>query len=284
MKVDAWQLVLVCWGTKYGVDDINRAHRAAMRTSERHARTVVITDRERPGLDDGIRAVSFPEPFLQEVFRGPGCQAKLSIFADGVVPDDMLAVFTDLDSLILGDLALVLEDHRREDQFSILQSTGIPATALTRAIHRASNHRVYARGNSSIVAYHPRHMADVADRFLARHARDGLDFKPTWADERWMSWVAQDRLRFADRRKAVKFTREFMARDIEALRRRAASGAVQARREGLLFLTLNQDVLKPDQLLAAKDNDVITDRKGRKTEWSDAVLGKFHTIIPAYFS
>ena len=104
MRVESWQLVLVCWGTKYGVADINRSHNAARRNSARHARTVLITDRERPGLDADIVTVEFPDTFTDEAFRGPGCQAKLSMFSD-IVPDDMPAVFTDLDSLILGDLA-----------------------------------------------------------------------------------------------------------------------------------------------------------------------------------
>ena len=132
MRVENWQLVLVCWGTKYGSDDINRSHRAARRNSARHARTVVITDRERPGLDESIEQVGFPDAFLNEAFRGPGCQAKLSMFA-GTVPDDIPAVFTDLDSLILGDLARVLEDHAGEKEFSILQSTLLPANGMTRA-------------------------------------------------------------------------------------------------------------------------------------------------------
>ncbi|MCV6594358.1 MAG: hypothetical protein OIF48_15500 [Silicimonas sp.] len=282
MSPDAWQLVLVCWGTKYGVADINRSHRAARRHSPRHARTILITDRDRPGLEDGITAAPFPEPFLNPDFKGPGCQAKLAMFADGVVPGDMPAIFTDLDSLILGDLAEVFEDHRSARDLSILQSTALPANGVTRLLHRLSNRRIYARGNSSIVAYHPEHHRDIAATFLRLHGESGLAFKPTWADERFISWAAQDHLRFADRWRAVKFTREFMAQDVAKVKRRARDTAREARRKRLVFLTLNQDVLKPEVLRTLPEGAPIEDRKGRKTEWSTEALGPFRRIIPDY--
>jgi hypothetical protein len=283
MRVDAWQLILICWGTKYGVEDINRAHNAARATSNRHVRTILITDRDRPGLAEDITPVMFPEEFLDEAFRGPGCQAKLVMFSDRV-PDDLPAAFTDLDSLILGDLAKVLEDLRSEKELMILQSTLLPANGLTRMLHRLTKGKIYARGNSSIVAFHPKHHRRIAKRFLEIHAQNGLSFKPTWADERFMSWAAQDHLRFADSRKAVKFTREFMAKNLKAVKQRTASSARQTKRSSLIFVTLNQDVLKPDQLLRARDGEVIQDRKGRMTEWSDAALGPFRKVIADYFA
>ena len=59
---------------------------------------------------------------------------------------------------------------------------------------------------------------------------------------------------------------------------------MQARQKGLLFVTLNQDVLKPDRLRQARDGDVIVDRRDRKTEWSDAALGDFRKVIEDYFA
>ncbi|MEO1536636.1 MAG: hypothetical protein AAFR73_02800 [Pseudomonadota bacterium] len=283
MKVSEWQLVLVCWGTKYGVNDINRSHAAARRNSGRHVRTVLITDRERPRLSDGISAVPFPDAFKDEAFRGPGCQAKLAMFSD-IVPDDMPAVFTDLDSLILGDLADVLSDMWSETDLMILQSTLLPARSVTRALCRLTGGKVYARGNSSIVGYHPKHNRAIAARFLESYRQFGMSFKPNRADERFMSWVAQDRLRFADPAKAVKFTREFMAMNVAHVLRRTASAARRARRARLLFVTLNQDVLKPDRLLKAEEGEVIRDRRGRTTEWSVAALGPFRKVIQDYFA
>lgn len=281
MDVAAWQLVLVCWGEKYGADDINRMHRNAARHSSRHRRTVLITDQARGGLEQGIQQVDFPSEFLIEEFRGPGCQAKLAMFRQGIVPTDMPAIYTDLDSLILGDLAPVLEDHRDAATLSILQSTALPASHATRFLHRLSRGRVYARGNSSIVAFHPAHHHGIAERFLQIHAESGLSFKPTWADERFMSWAAQKNLGFVDRWKAVKFTREFMHRDLSKVRRRAQSPEIREKRRRLAFVTLNQDVLKPEALRALPEGAVIEDRKGRKTEWSENALAPLWETIRA---
>lgn len=282
MQIDGWQLVLAAWGTKYGVRDINRSHAAAARHSLRHKRTILISDRDRPGLAEGIEPVVFPDAFLNPEFQKAGCQAKLAMFATETVPDDVPAIFTDLDSLILGDLAQLFDDHRSTSEISILQSTALPANPITLFLHRITNRRVYARGNSSIVAYHPAHHRLIAREFLAEYEQNGLAFKPTWADERFISWVAQKDLRFVDRRRAVKFTREFMARDVSQVLARAKSPKVQARRRGLSFLTLNQDVLKPDVLRGLDEGALIEDRKGRKTEWSEAALGIYYQIILDY--
>ena len=99
-----------------------------------------------------------------------------------------------------------------------------------------------------------------------------------------MSWAAQDHLQFADPAKAVKFTREFMGKDIGRLKQRAASTSRQRRRDSLLFVTLNQDVLKPDRLVLVEEGEMIEDRRGRKTEWSDAALGPFRQVILDYFA
>ena len=91
-------------------------------------------------------------------------------------------------------------------------------------------------------------------------------------------------MQFADPKKAVKFTREFMAKDVERVKRKTSAPGRQARRDGLLFVTLNQDVLKPDQLLKASEGQVIEDRRGRKTEWSDVALGPFKQVILDYLA
>lgn len=283
IRPEHWQLVMVCWGTKYDIADINRLHDAASRHSPSLARTVLITDRDRPGLRPGIQQIAMPAKFSDDAFRGPGCQAKLCIFLDGVVPGDMPAIYCDLDSAVLGDLSEILADQA-EDQLGILQSTGWPANGFTRLLFALSGKRVYARGNSSIIAFHPKHHRFIADRFLMMHAAQGLEPKPLWADERFMSWCAQPRLCFINRRQAVKFTREFMGQSISEVRSRAALPSTVLRRQQLLFVTFNQDAIKPSRFAGFRDRQVIEDRKGRVSEWSTAALGACKQQFVDYFS
>lgn len=278
-----WQLVMVCWGEKYGVTEINRLHRAARRNSQTHLKSVVITDRARPGLDAGIEQVDFPEFFLRDEFRGPGCQAKLAMFEKGVLSSDDRAVFVDLDSAILGDLGKIVADHT-DDQIAILQSTALPAGRLMSWIYRMSNRRYYTRGNSSIVVFKPSRNTHVASDFRRLYEANGLNDKPTHADERFMSWIAQPRLRFIDSRKAVKFTREFMSPSLGLTRLWSRLPGTARRRAGLIFLTFNQDVIKPSLLTEMQDGEIIRDRRGRVTEWSDAVIGSSKKTIEQYFA
>lgn len=278
-----WQLVMVCWGTKYGQKDINRLHRAACKHSKSLSETIVITDRERVGLDEGIRQVDFPEFFLKEEFRGAGCQAKLAMFEEGLLTPDMPAVFVDLDSVILGDLGKIVRSVR-DDQIGILRSTALPAGVLMSFVYKLSKRRFYTRGNSSIVVFRPSENVSIAREFREIHLKHGNAFKPTKADERFISWSAQERLTFIDRRYAVKFTREFMSKSLRWLRVVSRMGSVERRRRNLLFVTFNQDAIKPDQFVGLAGDKVVQDRKGRKTQWNEGVLGSSMRVFEDYFS
>lgn len=150
-----WQLVLICWGTKYAVADINGLALAARAQSPGLARVVLITDRPRDGLAEGIEARPHPPEFLQPRMMTGGCQAKLAMFVPGLVPADMPAIFLDLDTVILGDLGRLLEARNRPEEIAILQSAVLPFGALARWIWRRTGGRKYARGNSSVVVFHP---------------------------------------------------------------------------------------------------------------------------------
>ena len=283
MNTMPWQLVMVCWGTKYGAKDINRLHDAAKANSPSLTRTVLITDLKHSGLRPEIQTTDFPIAFSDSSLRGPGCQAKLSIFLKGVVPDDIQAIYCDLDSAVLGDLAEILA-AQTERQLGILQSTYLPANAFTRVLHRLTKRRRYARGNSSIVAFHPKHQTNIADEFLRIQALPGPNPKPLSADERFMSWSAQEDLCFISPKLAVKFTREFMGKSIDEVRARATRPSTIERRKRLIFITFNQDAIKPSRFANFTDGEVIEDSKGRVTEWSDAALGELKGTFVRYFA
>ncbi|VDC30158.1 hypothetical protein [Pseudogemmobacter humi] len=269
-----WQLVLMLWGTKYGVSDVNGLVAAVCARSFAPARVVLITDRPREGLAAQVRCVDFPPEFLQPAWMGGGCQAKLAMFRGGVVPDDMPAVFLDLDTVVLGDIARLVALRRSETEISILQSAVLPFGAFARWLWRLSGGRRYARGNSSVVVWHPAHCGFVAARFLEMAAAQP-EFRgtPMRADERFLSWVAQPVMRAVPRSAVVKFPTEFMFPRLWFGRLCGALPWVRARRARLVAITLPGDEVKPQALLDLPEARIVTDHKGRRMEWSDRYLG-----------
>ncbi|MFN3970615.1 MAG: hypothetical protein ACK4GO_08330 [Gemmobacter sp.] len=280
-----WQCVLIAWGDRYPVAEINLLADSIRRQSASLARMVLITDRDRPGIYPGILAVSFPPFFLDPRFLTGGCQAKLAMFAQDVVPGDLPAVYVDLDTVVLGDLARLLPltgpDHHR---IAMLQSAVLPFGALGRLAHRLTSGRRYARGNSSVVVWHPRHGTAIAARFqdMARRHPD-LAPRPMAADERFISWAAQDRMRAIPRSLAVKFPTEFMYPRLWIGRLLAALPWVRARRAGLVAVTLPGEAVKGETLLALPEGALITDRKGRRVEWSPRTLGPLKDRLLAHY-
>ena len=206
-----WQLVIVLWGTKYGVAEVNHLINAVRTHSSQPPRVVLITDRARDGLAADVITRPFPAFFLQPEFLRGGCQAKLSMFEAGVVPDDLPAIFMDLDTVVLGDMARFLALQSTPQTIAIFQSAILPFGALGRAVWRATKGRRYARGNSSIVVFHPRECGFIAQRFRALYGQHGHGgIKPLVADERFVSWAAQPVMRAIPRHMAVKFPTEFM--------------------------------------------------------------------------
>ncbi|NGM46867.1 hypothetical protein G5B31_15125 [Rhodobacter sp. SGA-6-6] len=280
-----WQLVLIAWGTKYGPDDINALVAAVRAQSRGPARVVLITDRDRPGLAAGIETRPHPPEFLQPPMTGGGCQAKLAMFKPGLLPADMPAIFLDLDTVVLGDVSRLLSACPAPENVAILQSAVLPFGAVARWIWRLTGGRKYARGNSSVVVFHPAHAGYIAERFLdclARHPDFG--FRPMAADERFISWCAQPVMRAVPTSLAVKFPTEFMYPRLWLGRLRGALPWVRRRRAGLVAITLPGVEVKAAELLALPEGAIVTDRKGRRMEWSDRYLGPIRQRLVALLS
>lgn len=281
----AWQCVLVCWGEKYSTKLINNLVRSIAAHASTPPRFVLISDRERPDLATGVHLVRFPEYWLAAPLRRSGCQAKLVMFDRGIVPEDLPAIYVDLDTIVLGDLSrgLALMDDRQT--VAILQSAIIPFGPLGRLLYRLSGGKRYARGNSSFVVYHPAECHYIAERFKALYARHpNFEFRPMVADERFISWVAQPRMKRIPKSFAVKFPGEFMFYWGFWLYLRALLPWVRARRESLVAVTLNGLMIKPERLLSLKEGEAIVDEKSRKLIWSEKTLGFMQAKIRAFYA
>jgi hypothetical protein len=278
-----WQCVMILWGGKYGVDTVNRLVAAVALHATRQPRFVLLTDRARPGLDARVTPRPIPEVWLEPDMRGGGCQAKLCMFDPGVVPDDLPAVYLDLDTVILGDVGQAV-GLLQPGGLMLLQSAVLPFGPLGRLAYRLSGGKRYARGNSSVVVYHPANCGYIAARFQElKRQYPTFGFPPMRADERFMSWAAQAVAAAVPTSFAVKLPTEYMSRIALLGYVWAVLPWVRARRRGLVAVTLCGMTVKPEVLLALPDNGRLTDRHGRTLIWSDTVLGHVKRAIVAFY-
>ena len=280
-----WQCVMILWGTKYPVGLVNHQVEMIRRLSSRPARFVLISDRPRDGLDPAVRQLPFDPFFLNPKFLGRGCQAKLTMFADGLIAQDLPAIFVDLDTVIVGDLSRLLNELDRPDRIRMLAATVLPFGPISRFSYWLTMGRRYARGNSSVVLWHPASGAEIAERFKAMFAeRPGLDRRQMVADDKFISWCVRRRIGTVPRSIAVKFSNDFMHVSRLWLAFKARLPWIRARRANLAAVTLPGDDIKPERLLELADGDLLRDRKGRWLIWSDAAMGGLKEQIRRYYS
>jgi hypothetical protein len=280
-----WQLVLVLWGTKYPIAEVNHLIATVRaRTSPCPARILLLTDRPREGLAADAEQRAIPEFYLRPEFLTGGCQAKLCIFEAGLVPDDMPALFLDIDTVVFGNVAQLMDLMHSQKTVAIFQSAILPFGAIARMVHRATNGRKYARGNSSIVVYHPAACGHIAARFremVAAHGPNGR--RPMIADERFLSWVNQPHMRAIPRRMAVKLPTEIMLPWRWLIYLRGAMPWVHRRWSRLLAITLPGAEVKGEALLALRDGAEIVDLKGRRLIWSKRAIGPLKAMLEGYY-
>jgi hypothetical protein len=270
----SWQCVMVCWGDKYPVALINHLMAQIAAHAPTEPRFVLITDLPKPGLRSGALTRDFPPFFLTPQFKQGGCQAKLAMFEKGVLPEDLPAIYIDLDTIVLGDISEALEHMDSAQTVAMLPSAIIPFGPIGRAIWRWTEQKKYARGNSSMVVFHPAECQHIAHTFRTLYAKHpDLGFRPMVADERFISWVAQAHMKKLPNSLIVKFPGEFMFPWRWWLYVKAQLPWVRARRQNLAAITLNGLLIKPEMLVQLADGEVVVDNKSRQLVWSEKTMG-----------
>jgi hypothetical protein len=165
-----------------------------------------------------------------------------------------------------------------------LPSAIIPFGLIGRAIWKLTNKKNYARGNSSMVVFHPAKCHYVAESFRALYARHPeLGFRPMVADERFISWVAQAHMKKLPKTLIVKFTGEFMFPWRWWLYVKSRLPWVRARRARLAAITLNGLLIKPESLINLEEGAIVSDQKSRQMVWSERTLGGFRCRILDFY-
>lgn len=281
----SWQLVLVLWGTKYGVDEVNKLITNICEKAALKPRVVLITDRVRPGLLPNVITRDFPPFYLNPILQTGGCQAKLVMFAKGVLPVDLPAVYIDIDTLVLGDLSQFLNLMKTPQTLALFQSAIVPFGPVGRFLWNTTNKKRYARGNSSLVVFHPGHCHYISTLFEKLFVQtNGIGLRPMIADERFMSWAAQPHARALPSSWAVKFPTEFMWRWRWLSYLRAKLPHLRRRWTRLIVITLPGLDFKGPDLVDLADGTELIDRKGRRLIWSKHALGPVKQMIIDYYT
>lgn len=276
---------MICWGNKYPIKLINHLMAQIERYAPTAPRFVLICDQPKPGLYAGAITRDFPPFFLNPAFKKGGCQAKLAMFEKGVLPDDLPSIYIDLDTIVLGDISIALKLMDSQQTVAMLPSAIIPFGLIGRAIWKLTNKKNYARGNSSMVVFHPAKCHYVAESFRALYARHpDLGFRPMVADERFISWVAQAHMKKLPKTLIVKFTGEFMFPWRWWLYVKTQLPWVCTRRANLSAITLNGPLIKPEMLLSLTLGEIVVDNKSRQLVWSPSALGNYYAVITEYYA
>ena len=287
MVQQEWQCVMVCWGDKYTVADINHLVSNIIKTSSIIPHFYLITDQPRLKMDKtlhkAIHCLAFPDFFRNPQFKNIGCQAKLAMFEQGLLRDDLWAVYIDLDTVVLGDLSQAVHWAKSDRSIVMLRSVG-SFSALGRFIWRITKTKKYPRGNSSLVVFHPAHCGYIAHRFqVLFQQKNDLHLKSMIADERFISWVAQPYISAFPKHFAIKFATEFMMYWRWLTLLKTSLFWVEKRRQNLTVVTLAGVVAKPSSLLELKDGAVISDNKSRKLIWSHKGIGAMKRMLIDYY-
>ena len=152
-------------------------------------------------------------------------------------------------------------------------------------IYRLTNGKRYARGNSSFIVFHPKHCTIISDEFLKIYdAGAFLQFRPTIADERFISWVAQEHMIALPKHFAVKFPTEFMLHHWLLTCTKSCLPWVRKRRDKLKVVNLCDVEIKPENLVNLRVGAQISDSKGWVLVWTNFALGSIRHKLITYYS
>lgn len=268
-----WCLVLVLWGDKYAAAHINAIVENVFRHSTSCAQAILMTDRQREGVDGRVRQVLIAADFDRPEFK-QNYTIKLSLFDQRALPSGSPCVYLDLDTVVIGDLGRVAAlIQRRNDLFMLPPGGLIGFGTLRRLIFKLTRGRHMATGNSSIVAFHSAMQPNLAMEFLRLKASGGPPPKVLQNDDLFISWFGQMQLQPVPTNLGVMFRREFLNRSRWYGWIRNRLPWVKRRRESIVAVTFNGVEHKLETLLQLPDGAVHRDSKGRFGYLSRSEMG-----------
>ena len=265
------QVVVVKWGDRYSTTHVNNTFREIKRLCSREIKGVCITD-DGDGLDEDISVKSFPDWGNWFDTLKSGCRLKLSMFAETLLKPDLPTVFFDLDTMILGDIAKLVEPLEATGGMYMSRGHFIPFWRVLR-VPKFFVKDYYYYGNSPILAFYPSEFTGLIEEFKKEFSYvrwRGISRK--WpldrickTDERFISYFARGRTRVFPKHLAVKFTTEYMTPFADMTALVSKLPWVKKRRAMQVALTFSGHALKPSLVRNMTEGDKLSSRHYRMT-------------------
>lgn len=159
-------LAAVCmkWGTKFCADYVNVLYAGLKRHLRQDFKLICITD-DAAGIHPAVRIVDFPDFLDMKNPRGrvhSGIWPKLTMFKPGILDGFDLALFLDLDVVILAPLDPMIDEARARGGLHIPRDWN---SGLWRLLPTAL--RPDRGGQSSVVLWVPGAQDHIHERFMA---------------------------------------------------------------------------------------------------------------------
>lgn len=280
-----WQCVFLCWGDKYNSSDILSLVSQVKGTSAHAPKFILITDAIKDDLPEFVEQILLPPFYNQEIFKGGGCQAKISLFKKGILEANTFTIYIDLDTAIFRDIYDLKKLMKHDNEILMFKASFFRPSNFWRLLSHLTRKKIHVRGNSSIIAFLPAHHTKIAEAFET-YFQDGYSMahKPLRADDRFISWFSQQNFRTISNSFAVKFRNEYMGKFPALLALKTCLPWVEKRREKLAAITFPGLNCKPSDLVNMNTNEVFMDHRGRKLIWSQKYIGATKMKIEHYFS
>ena len=284
---DKLQIVFVKWGTAYTAAHVNGLLHAIRSRTGASLRVVCITD-DGAGLDAQIDVRPFPDlgvPF--DRLTTSSCFGKISMFAQGILKPGLPTLFFDLDTAVMGDVALLAGCLERKRGLYMLKNHFLPIWRVDGLLRRLAPEKYYF-GNSSIMAFYPEDYHFIARRFGEEYPgvleRAEKTHEPVHSsfrtDDRFISYVARETVRVFPGHLAARFQDTYMtfAYWMSALQDRWPG--VRARRARRVALTFMGGQTKPRRLAVIQEGEEI-EYGPLKTRWNYPELRDYWAGVAA---
>ncbi|WP_102109023.1 hypothetical protein [Oceaniglobus roseus] len=279
----AVQIVFVKWGRKYGPEYVNAMVEALLATASLPLKLICFTEHPE-GLHPDVETRPFPDfgvPVESMTGRG-GSLLKMSMFEKGQLEPGVPAIYLDLDSSVMGDIAPLVRCLERQRGLYLLVRHAIPHWRFRGLVRLLAPHRYYL-GNTAVMALYPEdwwHIAEGFRRDFPKYRADPGQLDPVTrrlydeGNERIISHAARDVSRVFPDDVAVKFTQGYMSHFLWLAKLRNRLPQVRARRARQAVISYHGDALKPEHLVNFREGDLVT-YKSYKTIWDYPAISAY---------
>ena len=269
------QIVVVKWGEKYNCDIVNRLYSAILQYSSRPVQFICVTDSKGEVFNPGIVKRDFPSFSVDFESLKFGCKPKLGVFASGLLNSALPTILLDLDTVIIGDVARIVDELDNNRGMFMLPNHYLQWWKLPKFIKDIIPNSYYF-GSSAICAFYPCDYGNLFDAFNIE-VINNKGQKYLTADDRFISYYASDSIRVFSNRAAVKFANEYMAYWLfwEDIRKRLPW--IKRRRAGIVAVTFRGEQLKPEKIRDFRNGDIIR-HKHLVVRWDFDEITNFYQI------